>query len=208
MATVLDVFNSDYFGLLSLTDGINKMKFQPGRIGQMGIFQEIPIATLTVALEERDGIINLISPSARGGPGQTLTKSLRTARAIRTAHFQVDDAIMAEEVQGVRVFGSENATEAVMTKVAERQQVAGVSLEATLEYARIGAVKGIVTYAELDDPKPVRSVRNQRARRARHGPGQRQPDVRRSAEESRCADPRHERDPGRQPIHWDPCDLR
>jgi hypothetical protein len=63
-------------------------------------------------------------------------------------HFEINDAIMAEEVQGVRPFGQETGTESVMTKVAERLQMAGQSLEYTQEYSRIGAIKGIVTYAD------------------------------------------------------------
>jgi hypothetical protein len=35
-----------------------------------------------------------------------------------------------------------------MSKVAERMQVAGQSFEATQEYARIGAITGVVTYAD------------------------------------------------------------
>jgi hypothetical protein len=63
-------------------------------------------------------------------------------------HFEINDAIMAEEVQGVRPFGQETGTEAVMTKVAERMQTAGQSLEYTQEHARVGAIKGIITYAD------------------------------------------------------------
>ena len=42
----------------------------------------------------------------------------------------------------------ESGTEAVMTKVAERMQTAGQSLEYTQEYSRVGAIKGIVQYAD------------------------------------------------------------
>jgi hypothetical protein len=35
-----------------------------------------------------------------------------------------------------------------MTKVAERMQTAGQSLEYTQEHARVGAIKGIITYAD------------------------------------------------------------
>ena len=55
---------------------------------------------------------------------------------------------MAEEVQGVRAFGSETATQTVQGQVMERGAIHSQSLEATHEYSRIGAVKGIVTYAD------------------------------------------------------------
>jgi hypothetical protein len=63
-------------------------------------------------------------------------------------HFQIDDAIYADEVQGVRAFGTETQLETVMGKVDERMSEHAQSFAATEEYHRIGAIKGIVTYAD------------------------------------------------------------
>lgn len=145
---MLDIFNSDAFSVTSLTDAINKIKFVPGRLGQMGLFQESGVSTTTIAIEERDGVLSLISPSARGGPGKTLDKTLRTARPFVVPHFEINDAVMAEEVQNVRAWGSETEEEMVQSKVSDRLGIHSQSMEATIEYARVGAVKGIVTYAD------------------------------------------------------------
>lgn len=145
---MLNVFADDAFGLVPLTDAINNLKFLPGRIGQMGIFSESSVSTTSVAIEQQDGILSLIGPTPRGGPGHTLTKSARTLLNIAVPHFEINDAIMAEEVQGVRAWGSESQTETVMGKVSERLAIHTQSMEATQEYARIGAVKGIITYAD------------------------------------------------------------
>jgi hypothetical protein len=145
---MLDIFKSDAFGIVPLTDAINKVKFVPSRLKELGIFNSGSVATIDIALEERDGLLTLVSPSPRGGPGMTVDKQKRQMRSIRIPHFQIDDAIMAEEVQGVRAFGSETAVETVMGKVAERMAIHTQSLEATEEYARAGAIKGIVTYAD------------------------------------------------------------
>lgn len=145
---MLDVFNTDAFSVISLTDSINKLKFVPGRIGQLGIFQEQAVATTSIAVEEKSGILSLVSPSPRGAPGTGLDKAKRTARQFAIPHFELADAVMAEEVQNVRAWGSESETEMVMGKVAERMMVLGQSLAATQEYSRIGAIKGIVTYAD------------------------------------------------------------
>ena len=145
---MLDVFNSDAFGIVPLTDAINNLKFVPGRIGAMGLFQESGVAATSVAIEQKSGILSLIPPSARGGPGTTLDKSRRNLRNLAVPHFEINDSIMAEEVQGVRAWGSETDVEMVMGKVAERGVVHSQSHEATQEYSRIGAVKGTVTYAD------------------------------------------------------------
>lgn len=145
---MLDVFNTDAFSVVTLTDAINKIKFVPGRIGQLGLFNESGVATTSVAIEERDGILELVAPTPRGGPGVTLDKSLRTLRNVSVPHFEINDAVMAEEVQGIRAWGSESVVETVQGKVAERLQIHSQSMEATHEYSRIGAIKGTVTYAD------------------------------------------------------------
>jgi hypothetical protein len=90
----------------------------------------------------------LVPPSQRGGEGTTVDKEKRTIRNLTIPHFEINDAIMAEEVQGVRAFGSETALETVMDKVNERNQIHSQSLSATEEHARVGAIKGVVTYAD------------------------------------------------------------
>jgi Phage major capsid protein E len=144
----LDVFSQDAFGVVQLTDSINKMKFVPGFLGQMGIFMESPVSQTTIMIEEMNGLLSLVSPSPRGGPGATEDKVRRSARALVVPHFERDDAINADEVQGVRAFGSETETETIQGKLADRLQIHSQALAATQEYSRIGAIKGVVTYAD------------------------------------------------------------
>jgi len=145
---MLDIFNGDPFTVFSLTDAINNTPYVPGHISKLGLFSTSSVATLSVAIEEKDGILTLVQPSPRGGPGQTVDKSKRRMRMLAIPHLQIDDAIMADEVQGVRLFGDEDGLETVMTKVDERMGQHSQSFAATEEYHRIGAVKGIVTYAD------------------------------------------------------------
>lgn len=145
---MLDVFKQDAFGVIALTDAINNAKFVPGRIGEMGLFEETGVATTSVMMEQQDGILSLVSPTPRGGPGNTLDKSKRTARSLAVPHFELNDSVMAEEVQGIRAWGSESIVETVAGKVAGRLAIHSQSMEATAEYARIGAIKGVVTYAD------------------------------------------------------------
>jgi len=147
MAT-LDVFNSDPFSVVSLTDNINKLNFVPGRIGQLGIFKETGVNTTSVAIEQKNGVLKLIEPTQRGAPGTTLTKNKRSLRNLTVPHFEVEDAVYAEEIQNVRAWGSESELETVQGKITERQGEHSQSFEATHEYSRVGAVKGIVTYAD------------------------------------------------------------
>ncbi len=145
---MLDIFKSNpAFGVIPLTDAINNVKFVPGRIGSMGLFSTSSIATTAIAIEEKDGILTLVSPSPRGGPGQTVEKTGRRLRMLSVPHFEINDSVMAEEVQGVRAWGSETNVEQLMAKLAERGQIHSQSMAITEEHARVGAIKGVITYA-------------------------------------------------------------
>jgi hypothetical protein len=162
---MLDIFKNSAFSVIALTDTISKLKFVPGFIGQRGLFTETSVRTLSVGIEEQDGLLKLIDPTPRGGPGHTLQKRGRVLRSLSVPHFEINDAVYADEVQGIRAFGSETELETVQGLLAERMQIAGQSLEVTLEHSRVGAIKGIIKYEtreinlfrefEVDKPTPV-----------------------------------------------------
>lgn len=144
----LDVFRNDAFSLITLTDAINKLKYVPGRIGSLGLFRSSGVITTSIFIDERDGILSLIAPTPRGGPGHTLPIITRKARSFRVPHFEINDAVMADQVQGVRAWGSESEVETVQGKVGEHLMEHSQSMAATEEYAFVGAVKGVITYAD------------------------------------------------------------
>jgi len=162
---VLDVFEGDAFSFVSLTDSINNLPFTPGRLGEMGLFSESGIVTIDIELEYRDGYLSLISPTERGGPGETRPKLPRGARKLVTSHFQIDDTIKAEEVQGVREFGTPTQMRTVESYLASRMGEVTPNFDATLEHQRVGALKGIITdknsnvvydlYSEFGISKPA-----------------------------------------------------
>lgn len=146
---MLDIFNGDAFSIQRLTDAINKMPFVPGRLGSLGIFDNYGVDTLTVDLEEREGQVYLVPDRPRGAPPTQNQKETRRVRPLKIRHLPLQDVIMADEVQGVRAFGSENQLETIEGKVNERLMQMRQSMEATWEFHRLGAVKGIVLDADL-----------------------------------------------------------
>jgi len=142
---MLDIFNDNAFGVTSLTDAVNNIPFVPGRCGQVIDWNERGITTLSVAIEQIDGVLQLLNPSPRGGPGETKAKNKRNLRSLVVPHYQYDDGFNADEVMGVRAFGSESEVQSVMSLVNQRQTDAvNLVLDPTLEYQRLGAVKGII----------------------------------------------------------------
>ena len=141
---MLDIFKSDAFSVMALTDAINAAPFIPGRAGAVVNWAESGVAQTSIAIEEKGGVLSLINPTPRGGPGQDIAKQKRTLRNLTIPHYQRDDGIMADEVQGVREFGQESQLATVQGVVNGRLAEHARDFDATLEYQRIGAVKGII----------------------------------------------------------------
>lgn len=141
----LDIFNQDAFSVTNLTQAINKIPFVPGRAGMLIPWDEQGVNTTSIMIEEVEGVLSIIDPSPRGGPGTTVAKEKRTVRSLVIPHYEVNDAIYADEVQGVRAFGTETELETVQSLVNRRlEQHVAWRLDPTLEYQRVGAVKGII----------------------------------------------------------------
>ncbi len=144
----LDIFRTDAFSVRSLTDAILKAPYKPGRIGALRLFRERGITTTTVMVEEKDGQLTLIANTPRGGPASHLGGAKRTARAFVAAHLERESTILADEVQNVRAFGSENVEQAVSALVADRLSELRPMHEVTLEHLRAGAIQGLIVDAD------------------------------------------------------------
>ena len=141
---ILDIFKNDAFSVIGMTAMVNKQPFVPGQVGASGLFEEAGIASTVATIEEMEGQLSLVAPTPRGGPGETVGNDKRKLRAIPIPHFQRDDSVIADEVQGVREFGSDNAVRTVESVVEAKMLRHTRALDATLEHQRVGALKGLV----------------------------------------------------------------
>ena len=142
---MLDIFTNDAFSVVSLTDMINRAPYLPGRAGTVIDWNEQGVTQLSVLVEEFGNELRLVNPTPRGGPGETMEKPGRTMRALVIPHYEIDDSVYADEVQGIRAFGSETILETVQGKVQQRLNMAAqLRLDPTLEYHRVGALRGII----------------------------------------------------------------
>lgn len=141
---MLDVFNQDAFNVVEMTKAINKQPFSPGRIGRMGLFEEDGVTSDMVAIEELDGKLSLVPTKERGDAPTQVSTDKRKVRPIKVPHLPVEDQIQASEVSGVREFGSNDQLQGVQRVVNRKLGKMARSLDATLEWHRIGAIKGKV----------------------------------------------------------------
>ena len=141
-------FGNDIFKMTTLTDAINKIPFVPSRIGQLGIFQSQGVPTTSIVIEERKGILALLQTKRRGEPGLITRNAKRKTRSFAIPHIPYDDEILAESIQNVREFGSEDQMQAVVKVIADKLAEMRQSHEATLEFHRCGALNGIILDAD------------------------------------------------------------
>lgn len=139
-----NVHTSDPFSLESLTAAVNAVPYRPGQVTASGLFDEDSVTTTMISIEQRDGKLGLVEPSARGGPGETTDDETRKKHPVIVPHYQRDDSVLADEVQNVREFGTESSLETITGRVNRKAQRHAQDLTMTLEHQRVGALKGIV----------------------------------------------------------------
>lgn len=140
---ILDTFSPDAFSLQTLTAAINNTKYQPGQISAMGLFDEQGITTLTAVIEEQDGKLDIVDPAARNSDGAVLSADGdRRMRSFLVPHMPQRATLMADEVQGVRAFGTENIAEAIEARRNAKLARMRRNIDYTMEYHRLAAVMG------------------------------------------------------------------
>lgn len=139
---MIDPFKADGFSLTELTVAVAKAPYKPSRIAALGLFEEAPISTTSIMVDEMTGLLSLIPNTPRGSAATPHPRTSRAARSFVAAHIAKRRMVMADEVQGVRAFGAVDQAETVnMVRdrvLAEMRQ----EIEATIEWHRIGALKG------------------------------------------------------------------
>lgn len=142
---MLDIFSSHpAFNMTSMTAAINVVPNLFGRINGSNLFRPVPIRVRTAVIERKNGLISLLKSQPVGAPPPVAKSGDRKVYTLPVPHFPYDDVVLAEEVQGVRAFGSETELETVIGKVNEKLENAAWNHQQTWEFLKLGAIKGIV----------------------------------------------------------------
>ncbi len=150
MPLTLDVFNQNAFGLVEMTATMEAAPYVPKMLGRLGLFEEHPVRTLLVGIESREGKLSLIPTSPRGTMNKVYTRLGRKERVFKVPHIPYYSTIHADDVLGVRAFGSDSELESVMELVADNLQGMKNDHEVTREWMRLGAVKGVILDSDAD----------------------------------------------------------
>ena len=142
------IFEDDAFSVSSLTAAINDQEYLPGRISSLGLFREEGISTLTVQIEKDGDTLALVLAGERGTSGLVVGATKRTLIPFNTVHLPERFTIKADEIQGIRAFGTRTELQAVQDVVNKRLAKARRQLDATHEFQRMGALNGQVLDAD------------------------------------------------------------
>ncbi len=145
---ILNPFSTDAFNMAALTAAINRVPNTYGRLEQLSLMPPQGVRTRTIIIEEMSGVLNLLPTQPVGAPGTLGTMGKRKVRSFVIPHIPHDDAVLPEEVQGIRAFGSETETDALATLMAQKLQNMRNKHAITLEYLRMGALKGVILDAD------------------------------------------------------------
>lgn len=148
MPTVLDIFEDDAFSTVSLTNVTNFRPFRPMRLEELGLMPDQGIETTDVAIDEVNGTLRLIPSAPRGGVPATRDNDKRAMRKLSLPHFPYRRTVLADEIKFVRASGG-NELENVQTIVNRRIDEMIRDHQFTLEWLRMGAVKGTILDADL-----------------------------------------------------------
>ncbi|MCF1502915.1 major capsid protein [Afifella sp. H1R] len=143
MTIIADIFADEAFSAATLTEAINIVPNDYGRLRELNLFPKEPIATTSVAVEYANGTLNLLPTRERGAPSSLGMPEKRNARSFGTFHIPHDDLVRADDVQNILArVGSDGVLEAVQTLVNRKQITMRRKHAITLEHMRMGALRG------------------------------------------------------------------
>ena len=141
---MLDVFKGDLFSTMSLVAAIQDVPFVPTRLAQLGWFDEEGIFDTNVVIEKENQTLVLVENKPRGSSGQVVASDKRSGIPFQTTHLPQNWTIMADQLTNVREFGSVDARRTIESVRNKRLEKVRRQLDATHEWQRVGALKGLI----------------------------------------------------------------
>lgn len=145
----LSIFAGDEFGRIALTTAINMpTEGEAVPTSLDALFEESGVTTTAVFIERENDSLTLVPAAERGAPSDPTTGPGRDMIPFQTIHLPTRAVIRADEVQGIRAFGTETELETVQAMVEKRLLKMRKRIDATIRYQRVGAITGKVYDAD------------------------------------------------------------
>lgn len=145
---LLNVFQDDAFHFMQLTSAVNKLPHVPTRLGTLGWFETEGIWQPNAVIELQDNVLSLVPNKPRGAPGTPKGLQKRQVKVLQPAHLPQTFSVMADEVANLRAFGTTTEVEVAQSFLNKKLAVCRRDNDVTIEWGRMGALKGIVLDAD------------------------------------------------------------
>lgn len=104
----------DYFTREELIKTLSQQAFTPGRLGELGVFETVPLTSTTMGIEiETKDAGRVLTAISRGAPRQIEGLDKRSVVTFSTQSFGDQGAVMADEVLNARAAGASGAKEVI-----------------------------------------------------------------------------------------------
>jgi hypothetical protein len=149
MPLILDIFNNRTFAAIELTEAINLIPNNYGRLNELGLFSNRAVRTRSVAMQTSTYGINLLPSRPWGGPPSYGLPVTREGISFNIPHFPHNDAVYANDVQDIigynlGNFGLLDAQDLVNDKL----EIMTKKHFITWEFMRWGALNGKIYDAD------------------------------------------------------------
>jgi len=141
---MINPFEADSFSMMSLSVSMEVLPNKYDRLDQLALFEDKPVRTRDIAVESMNGVLCMLPSLPVGAPGTKASHAKRVVRSFRVPHIPHDDVISPAEYEGLRAHGSETELQALENLVSRKLQAMKDKHDQTLEWLRMGALKGII----------------------------------------------------------------
>lgn len=136
------------YSVRNLSDAILNVPNEYDLLARMGLFPEKGIRTTYVEIERKDGVLNILPQTTRGGPASKSRTSTRNKRIIGTGYISHENQVLADDLQNLPAFGTDGFFEQFDAVVLEKMEEIAAKFRQTFEYSRWGALRGDVYDAD------------------------------------------------------------
>jgi hypothetical protein len=128
-----------------LTANINRIPTRWGRVTGLGLFPERRLSSTLAQIVRQNGVLRVLPATERGGPASKMPERTRDALYVPVPHFPVEDCLRPQELQDAVEYDANGRQMSTVSAATYRKlEAMHSSFRVTWEYARMGALKGVV----------------------------------------------------------------
>lgn len=128
------------FEIVDYTQDLVSIPNQWNLVNSLGLFDVEGVSQHSITFETSNGTIGMITDQVRGARSQMNQDETRALRSFAIPHFNLDDAVKPQDIQGKRAFGSTDAAETEAAVIARKMLRIRRSYSALLETSRVYAL--------------------------------------------------------------------